>query len=128
MGGGNKVRCQACGKVVKLGTPATLGPCACPECGAVIGPRAPATLLNASIVGGRQDGADVSVSDKGVIRTRDRGTEIAGVIVVVLVLMISSSVVLGLWEGSSGAAVVVGIVGIVATILVGRWFEGKSRR
>ena len=109
-----KVRCGGCGKVVKIsesGPPAR----SCPECGTAFIQHQPETI-------------GAQLSNKGTIPTQSKATGCVGLAAVVLVLSFFGSLASAGRAESSASWLIVGLLGVVAAVAIGVWFQNKSRK
>ena len=106
-----KVRCGGCGKVVKISESAR----SCQECGTAFIQHQPETI-------------GAQLSNKGTIPTQSKATGCVGLAAVVLVLSFFGSLASAGRAESSASWLVVGLLGVVAAVAIGLWFQNKSRK
>ena len=112
-----KVRCGGCGKVVQIPGSAPPTGKSCPACGAGLSQHQTET-----------PGVSPPSSSKGHVPTQSKATSVLGLVVVILVLSFFGSLASASRAESTSFWPAVGLLGIVATVAVGLWFQNKSRR
>jgi hypothetical protein len=118
-----KVRCNSCGKVVKVSGPTPPVGISCPACRGA--------LLEGQSQGQSQTSqtgiVSQSSSTKGKVQAHSKATALSGYVAVMLVL-VCSGVLARTIGADSGLSWLVWLLGIIAAVVVGIWFQNKSRK
>jgi predicted RNA-binding Zn-ribbon protein involved in translation (DUF1610 family) len=111
-----KIRCGSCRQVVKVPEHIPTSGASCPQCGAGLRESQP-----------QAPGVSQFSSSKGKVPTQSKATNFFGYVAVMLVLS-CTAVLAGTLGAESGFMWPVWLLGIAAAVVVGIWFQNKSRK